>query len=568
MNATSSYPGRAAPDTEFLEWKLTGLVDSGFLETVSPNKYSFGNKLTWEVIYDSVMFSEKRRLHDQVAEYIERNSNGSLENAADLLLHHYESANNYHKTVFYAALAGDRSARMFAREEAIHSYGRALNALAQMGDTRTIDKSLVLEKCGDVYRNSGDYREAIENYLAAFNSWEISEHDHKPESVPWSVNQASRNSNLCRKISVSYEYASKYDEASSWIDKAVQFLPENSITTAPSVYTAKSAIHFRKGEYEEAIDWGERALAIARGSGNSGDMAYAHNIIANTFIHVGKLHEAIRHLKQAVILYDEEQDFMGMASANSNLGSCYLLSDKLEYAIRHYQVALEVEEKIQNDARVAIDHNNLGEVYLMQGQLEKSVALFEKVIIAHRKGYAPAALAGYALMNISRCKVYEGALEDARESIGKALELIRDSGVKVIFLEAQLQHATILLAEGQLEDARSLCENARKEIKAQGAKLLEVRADRVLAKILSRLGMLEPAIEDINRSIGQAKNMGSKFEEARSLKEHARIMLEHLGDKVKALESLERAESIFSDIGAARELYHTGSLKARLASPA
>jgi len=565
MDSTDSNPAGSTPTAEFLEWKLHGLADSGFLDNIAPKKYSFGNKLTWEVIYDSVMFSEKRRLHDLVAGYIESHSTGNLDNVADLLLHHFESANNYHKTAFYGALAGDRAARMFAREEAIHSYSRALNALLQMAEDKPVDRSLVLEKSGDVYRNSGDYQEAIEKYHAAFSTWDDAEHVQKPESVPWAINQASRNADLCRKLSVSYEYASNYDESALWIDKAVEFLPEDSSKTASRVYAAKSATHFRKGEYEDAIDWGERALRIARGSGNSGDMAYAHNIIANTFIHVGKLHEAIRHLKQAVALYDEEQDFMGMASANSNLGSCYLLSDKLEYAIKHYQVALEVEATVQNDARVAIDHNNLGEVYLMQGQLEKSVALFEKVITAHKNGYAHDALAGYAMMNISRCKVYEDELDDARDAIEKALDFIRDSGVKVIYLEAQLQHASVLLAEGQLEEAGSLCETTRKEIKAQGARLLEGRADRVLAKILAREGKVDLAIEEINASIELARSMGSKFEEARSLKEHARIMLEHKGDMMKAAKSLERAQSIFSDIGAAGELGNTELLKGKLA---
>jgi tetratricopeptide (TPR) repeat protein len=142
--------------------------------------------------------------------------------------------------VFYGALAGDRAARMYAKEEAIHSYSRALKALLQMADDKPVDQSLVLEKCGDVYRNSGDYHEAIEKYHAAFNTWEDAEHVQKPESVPWVINQASWNSDLCRKISVSYEYASNYDESALWIDKAVAFLPEDSSKTASRVYAAKS----------------------------------------------------------------------------------------------------------------------------------------------------------------------------------------------------------------------------------------------------------------------------------------------------------------------------------------
>lgn len=551
--------------TTALEQQLLGLIDSRILNRLSQQKYSFNNKLTWEVVYEGVMFSEKRRLHNRVGLYIENNNKVNLDSVANLLLHHFESAQNHQKTAFYAALAGDRAARMFARDEAIHLYGRALDALLKMAANKPVDRSLVLEKCGDVYRKSGDYQEAIEQYHAAFSAWKEAGHDKQVNYLPWEFSQTSRNSSLCRKIAVSYEYASDYAESASWIDKAVRFLPDDSEKTASKVYTAKSATHFRKGEYEEAIDWGERALGIAELSGNLGDLAYSHNIIANTFIHLGKLGEAIQHLQQAIALYSEQQDIMGMASANSNLGSCYLLSDKLEYAIRHYQVALDAEKRIQNDARVAIDHNNLGEVYLMQGRLGESAAMFSKVIVAHEKGYAHNALAGYAMMNVSRCSLYSGDLDEASDTIGKALGLIEDAGVIAIYLEAQLQHASVLLAQEQLDDAGTLCEHTRQEIKDHGINLLGGKADRVLAKIFYKKGDTQSALTAINNSIKLANSIGSKFEEGKSLNEYARMLIETGGQMKQLTTSLDRAKKIFSHMGAARELAYTEFLKTRLA---
>lgn len=566
MDTNDSNDSRSASSVAFLEWKLHDLADSGFLESISQKKYSFSNKLTWEVIYDSVMFSEKRRLHELVAEYIESHNNSNLDNVADLLLHHFESANNYHKTVFYAALAGDRAARMFAREEAIHSYSRALEALLKMSDDKPIDRSLVLEKRGDVYRQSGEYQLAAEEYQSAFAAWGAADHDDEAEYLPWEFTPVSRNSNLCHKISISYEPASNYDESNAWINKAIEFLPEDSQSTAPRVYAAKSAIHFRKGEYSAAIDWGERALGIAEASKNRRDLAYSHNIVATSFTRIGKLDEAIQHLKKAVSIYDKEQDFIGIGSANNNLANCYMQSDNLEYAIRHYQMALDADTKTQNDAMIAVNHNNQGEVCIMQGRLDESEALFRKVIAAYKKGYAHEALAGYAMMNISRVNLYNNNLNGASDTIGKALELIQKAGVEMIYYEAQLQHAAVMLAQGQqLKEAGSLCETARQKIKALGDRLLEARADRVLAKILAREGKVDLAIEEIRASIELANSIGSKFEEGKSLNEYARMLIEQGEQMKEAAESLEEAKRIFSNMGATRELGYTELLKGKLA---
>lgn len=563
---SSNYSGNSL-GTAVIEQKLLEITNSGILDKLSQQKYSFNSRLTWEVIYDAVMFSEKRRLHNLVGLYIESKNKGNLDNISDLLLHHFESAQNYPKTVFYGALAGDRAARMFAAEEAIHSYMRALDALMQMTDEKPVDRSLVLEKCGDVYRQSGEYQLAAEEYQSAFSAWGAASHDDEAEYVPWEITPVSRNSNLCHKISISYEPASNYDESNAWINKAIEFLPEDSQSTAPRVYAAKSAIHFRKGEYNEAIEWGERALGIAEASKNRRDLAYSHNIVATSFTRIGKLHEAIQHLKQAVAIYDKEQDFIGIGSANNNLANCYMQSDNLEYAIRHYQMALDADTKTQNDAMIAVNHNNQGEACIMQGRLDESEALFRKVIAAYKKGHAHEALAGYAMMNISRVNLYNNNLSGAGDTIEKALELIQKAGVEVIYYEAQLQHAAVILAQGkQLEEANSLCKKARQKIKALGDKLLEARADRVLARILAREGKVDLAIEEIRASIELANNIGSKFEEGKSLNEYARMLIKQGEQMKEAAESLEEAERIFSSMGAARELGYTQLLKDRLAA--
>jgi len=112
--------------------------------------------------------------------------------------------------------------------------------------------------------------------------------------------------------------------------------------------------------------------------------------------------------------------------------------------------------------------------------------------------YAHNALAGYAMMNISRCSLYSGELDEAIDTIGKALELIKDAGVIAVYLETQLQHASVLLAQGQLDDTGTLCENTRQEIKEHGINLMGAKVDRVLAKIFHKIGDTQAALKEIN----------------------------------------------------------------------
>ena len=117
----------AKQERALLEEHLEELRRAGFLERLSKGKCAFSNNLMWEVVYKSLMFSERRRFHGVVAAYIEK-SVARTEDVADLLLYHYEAANQYPKTVHYGVVAGDRAAKIYANQEAISSYGRANDA--------------------------------------------------------------------------------------------------------------------------------------------------------------------------------------------------------------------------------------------------------------------------------------------------------------------------------------------------------------------------------------------------------------------------------------------------------
>ncbi|MDP3062878.1 MAG: tetratricopeptide repeat protein, partial [Chloroflexota bacterium] len=97
-------------------------------------------------------------------------------------------------------------------------------------------------------------------------------------------------------------------------------------------------------------------------SGDRRRVAYAHNMLANSYVELGRLKRAALHRHAALRLYDELGDVPGQAAANNNLGSCYQLLGILDRALHHYQLSLAACQRMGNPVGEAIVRNNMGEV--------------------------------------------------------------------------------------------------------------------------------------------------------------------------------------------------------------
>ena len=78
--------------------ELKELEQSGFVRKQNDkHNLMFQNSLTWEVVYETLLYADRRRLHHLIAMHIENNNKDNLPNVADLLLHHYEMSAAYNE---------------------------------------------------------------------------------------------------------------------------------------------------------------------------------------------------------------------------------------------------------------------------------------------------------------------------------------------------------------------------------------------------------------------------------------------------------------------------------------
>ena len=560
---------QARPDADLWRAEVDELVKEGFLQMLPNHYFAFKSNLTWEVVYETLLYAERRHLHGIVAKHIENFSTDKIEAVADLLQHHFEEAGNIPKCIYYCSISGDRAANMYANEDAIFTYQKALNILQNEKDNDVFDRVLLDEKLGDVNETSGKYTNAIEHYTRSLKlSKSIKKTSKtKPEIkyVPWPLNLRTIESELCRKIAVACEHNSEYDESLQWLDKSLEALPNRPGKIACQIYASRSATQFRKGLYEDAILSGKKALSHAKKLQLLSETAYANNMISNSYIEMGMLHKATKHLKQAVSTYNDLQDMPGIAASNSNLGAIYMLIGELDSATHHYDIALKADERMQNESNIAIDHNNLGEVLFAKGNIKKAIAHHEKVLEAHSRNVVHSGLAGYTLMNMCRCQIEMGDLTKADKHLDESLTFLENSGVQGVHVEAELQKAELRYIQGKYQQAHDLCETVLIKINDLNAKLLEARGHRILGNISSAMGNLDTSIKLMDSSIKLAQQIGAEHEQAKSLISLVRISsANNLDSTLINQRKLTKSIKLLTQIGAKNEIIEAEQLLSEL----
>lgn len=97
-------------------------------------EYAFKHVLTQEAAYGRLLTTRRALLHRLVAEVLERQYVDRLADAAAMLAHHFESAEQWLKAADYYRTAGDRALRLNELTEALRLYDAALKSLDSHAD--------------------------------------------------------------------------------------------------------------------------------------------------------------------------------------------------------------------------------------------------------------------------------------------------------------------------------------------------------------------------------------------------------------------------------------------------
>lgn len=96
--------------------------------------YLFKHIITQEVVYDLMLYAQRKQLHQAVAEWYESRHADDLAPYYPLLVHHWRKAENHARTIYYLEKAGEQALLSNANQEAVDFFSQALELAEQLGE--------------------------------------------------------------------------------------------------------------------------------------------------------------------------------------------------------------------------------------------------------------------------------------------------------------------------------------------------------------------------------------------------------------------------------------------------
>jgi CHAT domain-containing protein len=147
-----------------------------------------------------------------------------------------------------------------------------------------------------------------------------------------------------------------------------------------SLFPIKSNAYQSLGDYQQAIDFQQQSLAIARDLGNRQGEADSLGNLGNAYQSLGDYQQAIDFHKQSLAIARNLGDRQGEAISLNNLGVVYESIGDYQQATDFYQQSLAIARDLGNRQGEAISLNNLGDAWAAQNQPELAIIFYKDAV--------------------------------------------------------------------------------------------------------------------------------------------------------------------------------------------
>ena len=308
------------------------LLSEGSDTVGRPTEYRFRSLLIQEVAYNSLLRKRRVVLHRQIARALERLYPQLHDEHLAQLAHHYSLSDDRGRALHYLLRFGDRAARMYANQDAVGCYRRAL-ALLEEHDDDPMLKAEVWEKLADSHSALGDPEVALESWQAALARYET-------------LGKWNRLAVVHRKIGLHWWGQGNREKTSAHFHQGLELLtkePEN--VEAALLYHELGRLYFRRGEDEEAIRWTQKALELGQQLDAPEVLSHAFNTLGVSLARRGELEEGVDKVERSLQLALQHGHLAAACRAYTNLGMLLAAVDR-ERALSYCHEGLTLAKKI------------------------------------------------------------------------------------------------------------------------------------------------------------------------------------------------------------------------------
>jgi adenylate cyclase len=318
-------------------------------------RYRFASTMAHEVAYENLLLRRRTELHQRAGTVLERLHGTQPARLEDLeaLCHHFSHGEDRQRGARYLVNAGDWARGIYANEDALRYYARAL-AIFESGRPRDEHAIVdVRENMGDLLGPVGRRGEARAQFDAVLAWARAGDH-------------AICEARMHRKLAGLHWDAGERAPSFACLREGLQLLGGDADVVALDLDTGIELAHlcqeigrlsFRTGDNLGALLWAGRSLQQAERAAGLGQgdavrsrtaaaaISHAHNTVGAALARLDRATEAVTHIERSVTVAQEAGLLQAACRSYANLGVLYATLDPSR-AVQTCQLGLETAQKI------------------------------------------------------------------------------------------------------------------------------------------------------------------------------------------------------------------------------
>ncbi len=498
--------------------------------------YVFKHALIHEVAYNSLLVQKRKELHERVGIAIEELYPNRLEEFYEVLAHHFGLTDNREKSLCYLNLAGKKAKDVFADEEALNYFIKALKCFDEIPETeankqRRIDILFEMENIYDSAGKREDQKKVIERIL----------------DLSKSVNDERRLSDGYIRQAEFLSVVGEYQKAQEVGKSAFTLKSEIGDKEGEGMaLRGMGFIYWRSGDYNNALKCHQEALNVHRKLGNGEAEAFELINLGEVYRQLAQYEDALSCLQEALRILRELGIIPGQHVCVFNIGNVYRDMGNHQTCLEYY---LECWRMVKNRGLSSLNTyanltvpRSIASEYWHSGNYEEALKYYcEALDISHGIGDRSEEV---DILN-SLAAIY-GMLGNYQESINnhkEALNIYRESGDRASegrvltligdiyrrnlhdYREAYFYYKKSLEIKKGIDDVRELQTSSRSSSEAHSKTSIETSNDEdeirsllnSLGAVCWNIGSYEEALSYYQGALEICRNMGNKIGEGITL---------------------------------------------------
>lgn len=331
---------------------LDELIDTGLIDPLDDNRFTFHHSLTMEVAYREMGEARHRLMHRRVAEAMKGIYHNRIDSVTGLLAWHFTEGRAPDLAAPFAFRAGQQAARLAAWREAIGFFEQAL-----AGKNNNKQRVAIFLALGNAGMQVGELSKAADYFRLAVDLSQGSEHGR-------SLNKARLG------LAQAYLLQGRYEEVLSIVQQVLEAHGSGFAAEAELIWG--TALSLEGADLEQAGEHLQRAEKQLYSTGKPDPAGLAHIKFEQGSLAAqqGNLEQAVDLYKEALnVAQEDESALLWKILAQNNLGyHLLLLGDPA--AIQYAQAGLKLALEKGVLTQTAYLYSTLGEIALAGNDLE------------------------------------------------------------------------------------------------------------------------------------------------------------------------------------------------------